>query len=51
MKYELFLPNKPVIENDDFVVYANEELSLFANDMMEYLITKKKEILDFFSIN
>jgi len=51
MNYKLFLPETPIIDNDDFVVYANPINISFSKDMMDYLLMKKQEILNFFGID
>lgn len=50
MKYELFLPSKPHMENESFVLYASDTLKDFGEDAMKYILHHRDSILDFFGL-
>ncbi len=51
MERNYFVSDIPLIENNDFVIYGDKEIEEYAKEVMEYLVMKKKEILDFFGLN
>lgn len=50
-EFNRFLPEKPIIENDDFVIYGNNDLNIIKTKLIEELSNKKKELLNFFRLN
>lgn len=50
MQFSRFLPEKPLIENEKFVIYGNDDLEGIVKDLMDYLLEKRAFLLDFFSL-
>ncbi len=51
MERNYFVSDIPLMENGDFVIYGDKEIVDYAKEVMEYLVMKKKEILDFFGLD
>lgn len=49
-QFNRFLPEKPLIENDDFIIYGNNDLEIIKEDIMNYLLEKKAFLLNFFGL-
>lgn len=49
-QFNRFLPEKPLIENDDFIIYGNNDLELVKEDIINFLSRKKTSLLDFFGL-
>lgn len=49
-QFNRFLPEKPLIENDDFIIYGNSDLEMLKEDIMNYLLEKKSLLLKFFGL-
>lgn len=45
------LIEKPIIENNDFIIYGNADLNIIKIKLIEELSNKKKELLNFFRLN
>lgn len=42
---------KPLIENQDFVIYGNEDLHSIKEELLSHLVYKKQELLSFFHLS
>lgn len=51
MDYELYLPNKPIIDNNNFSIHTTPKLENFSKDVFKYINEKRPEILNFFGLN
>lgn len=45
-----FLPENPLIENDDFIIYGNSDLEIVKKDIIHCLSEKKEFLLSFFGL-
>ena len=48
---EQFLPEKPLIENADFIIYGNSDIDFIKEDLINTISLQKKELLHFFHLN
>lgn len=49
--FKRYLPDHPIIENDDFVIYGKEDLDCIKQDLITLLSKKKVELLKFFQFS
>lgn len=50
-KFNRFLPETPLIENDDFVIYGNSDLEPVVKDILDSLTQYKVTLLKFFNLD
>lgn len=48
--FKRFLNEVPITENDDFIIYGNNDLDEQKDDLLNYLSREKTRILDFFGV-
>ena len=46
--YNRYLPSSPIIENDDFAIFAHENLKPIVEELLEKITIEKQRILQFF---
>ena len=46
-----YLPEKPLIENDDFIIYGNNDIEFIKEELIKVLSLQKKELLHFFHLS
>lgn len=49
-QFNRYLPEQPIIENDDFAIYGNEDLQPVKVEILTYLSEQKLVLLDFFDL-
>ena len=47
---EYYVPKSPLLDNNEFSIYGVSNLKEYVNQVMEYLMCIKKNILQFFEI-
>ena len=47
--FKRYLPDHPIIENDDFVIYGKEDLDCIQQDLITLLSKKKSGTIKIFS--
>ncbi len=49
--FKRYLPESPIIENDDFAIYGEDDLDCMKQDLITLLSKKKEELLKFFQFS
>lgn len=50
-QFKRFLPEKPIIENEDFAIYGESDLENVKEELLDALTTAKKRFLNFFKLS